>query len=81
MVKKVNAIKTNDISDLDKKADYDTKISVIEKKILDDDHGEYITTQEFNKSTADNFAARLKQGNLASKNDIADFVKKKLIIR
>ena len=81
MVKKVNAIKTTDISDLDKKADYDTKISEIEKKILDDDHGEYITTQEFNKSTADNFAARLKQANLASKNDIADFVKKNLIIR
>ena len=27
--------------------------------------------------TQDNFTARLKQVNLASKNDIADFVKKK----
>ena len=26
--------------------------------------------------TSDNFAARLKQANLASKNDITDFVKK-----
>ena len=38
-------------------------------------HDEYITTQEFNKLTADNFAARLRQLNLASENDIADFVK------
>ena len=35
------------------------------------------TTQEFNKLTSENFTARLKQGNLGSKNDIADFVKKK----
>ena len=36
----------------------------------------YITTQEFNRLSADNFIARLKQGNLASKNDIANFIKK-----
>ena len=35
----------------------------------------YITTQEFNKLTADNFAARLKQANVANKYDIADFAK------
>ena len=29
-----------------------------------------------NKLTADNFGRRLKQANLASKDDIADFVKK-----
>ena len=44
-------------------------------KITDHDHDKYITTQEFNKLTADNFAARLKQEDLTSKNDIADFVK------
>ena len=57
-----------------KKKDYNTKINEIEKKITD--HDRYITTQEFNKLTAKNFAARLKQVNLASKNDIVSFVKK-----
>ena len=33
------------------------------------DHVKYITTPEFNKSTADNFAARLKQTNLVSQTD------------
>ena len=36
----------------------------------------YINTQEFNKLTADNFTARLKQANIASKNDISNFVNK-----
>ena len=36
------------------------------KKILD--HGKYITTQEFNKLAQENFATRLKQAFLASKN-------------
>ena len=31
------------------------------------DHAEYITTQNFNKLTAESFAARLKQTNLESK--------------
>ena len=30
------------------------------------------------KLTAENFTARLKQGNLSSNNDIANFVKKKI---
>ena len=47
----------------------------IEKKITDNDVGEYISNQEFKKLTIDNFASRLKQANLASKNDTADFVK------
>ena len=47
--KKVNAIQTTDTSDLVKKADYNTKIGEIEKKILDHDHSnKYITTKEFN---------------------------------
>ena len=37
LVKKVNAIKTFDASDLVKKADYNTRIENIEKKIPDDD--------------------------------------------
>ena len=35
-----------------------------------------ITTPEFNKLTAENVAARLAQANLASKNNIANFIKK-----
>ena len=47
--KKVNAIQTTDTSDLVKKADYNTKIGEIEKKILDHDHSnKYIPTKEFN---------------------------------
>ena len=58
-----NEIKTIDTSDLVRKASNDTKIGEIERKILDNDHGEYITTQEFNTLTPDNFASRLKQAN------------------
>ena len=47
------------------------------KKIYDQDHTKYITTQEFNKLTSDNLTARLKQANLGIKNDFANFVKKK----
>ena len=36
----------------------------------------YILTQEFNKVTIKNFAARLAKENLASKNHIAALVKK-----
>ena len=59
-----------------KKTDYKAKISEIENKKNDHDHAKYITTQVFNKLTADTFTARLKQTNLASKNDIANLVKK-----
>ena len=52
------------------------KLINLEKKSTDRNHGEYITTKEFNKLLADNFAARLKQANLAYKNDIANFAKK-----
>ena len=77
LVKKVNVIQAIDTSNLVEKTDYNTKIIEIEKKITDHDHSnKYITTQKFNRLTADNFAAGLKQANLASKNDIADFVKK-----
>ena len=58
------------------KTDYNTKICEIGKKITDDNHDRYITTPEFNKSTAEIFDLRLKRENLASKRDIANFVKK-----
>ena len=45
----------------------DTKISEAEDKILN--HEKYITTPEFNNMTTGNFAARLKQAHLVSKND------------
>ena len=59
LVKNVDAIETTDTSNLVKKADYDIKIDEIEKKIPN--HEIYITTQEFNKLTTNNFAARLTQ--------------------
>ena len=60
--------KIPNVSNLVKKTDYNTKISEIENKITTDhDHDKYITTQEFNKLRLENFTARLKQANLASK--------------
>ena len=78
LVTKVNTINTTDTSDLVKKADYDIKIAEIEKKITDHDHSSrYITTQQFNKLTAENFTAKLTQAHLANKADIADLTKEK----
>ena len=39
------------------------------KKLTDHKHGKYITTEEFNKLTAENFSARLLQANLKTKTD------------
>ena len=61
--------KIPNVSNLVKKTDYNTKINEIEKKITDHDHDKYITTPEFNKLTAENFAARLAQANLVTKTD------------
>ena len=44
-----------------------TKISKVENKIPDS--SKYITTQEFNKLTAEKIAARLKQVNVVFKTD------------
>ena len=75
MVKTFNAIQTSDTSNLVKKTGNDTTISKNEKKITDhDDNNKYITTQKFNKLYSENFAARLKQANLATKADITDFL-------
>ena len=51
-----------------------TAVTAVENKIPD--HSKYVTTPEFNKITAESFTARLAQVNLASKNDIANFLKK-----
>ena len=63
-----------------KETGYNTKISEIEKKPFDYDHDTYITTSEFNKLTAENVAARLAQANLASENDVANFVKRQILM-
>ena len=74
LVIKVNAIQTIDTSDLVKKVQCSTKIHKIENKIPNQD--KYVTTPELNKLTKENSTERLKQANLAIKNDIVDFVKK-----
>ena len=58
-------IKIPDTSSLVTTTVLNTKISEVENKILS--HDKYITTPEFNKLTAENFAARLKQANLLTK--------------
>ena len=44
-----------------------TKISEVENKIPN--NSKYIATQKFNKLSAENLAARLKQADLVNKND------------
>ena len=44
-----------------------TKNSEVENKVSD--NSKYITTQKFNKLTAEDFAVRLKQADLVSKTD------------
>ena len=52
-----------------KSTDCDTTVIEIENKITDHDLAKYITTQEFNKLTAETFKKRLKQANSVSKTD------------
>ena len=47
------------VSNLVNETDYNTKINEIEKKIIDHNHDKYLTTPEFKKLTAENFAARV----------------------
>ena len=62
--------KIPNVSYLVKKTDYNAKISEIENKTTTDhDLDKYITTQEFNKLTTENFAAILGQADLANKNE------------
>ena len=58
-----------DVSNLVKKADYDSKNSEIETKDTDRDHDKYITTPEFNNLAGRVFTARLAQTNLITKTD------------
>ena len=74
MVKKISAIQTIDISNLVEKADYNTKIEEIKKKIPD--NAIYVTTQRFSKSTADIFTALPKEAKLATRRDISSVVEK-----
>ena len=74
LVNKTNNISATDTSNLVKKTDYNiTKVIEIENKINDHDHAKYITTQEFNKLTSENFTAGLPQPNLASENELLIF--------
>ena len=47
-----------------------------QKITTDHDHDKNITNQEVNKLSSEYFTARLKEANLASKNYIANLVKK-----
>ena len=68
--------KMSNVSNLFKKTDYATEVSEIENKITTDhDHNKYFTTQDYNKVTLAIFTARLALAYLASKSDIANFVK------
>ena len=61
-----NENKITNVSNLVKKADYNTKISETKKKITDHDHDKYISVPEFNELTAEKFTPTLKQVNLTS---------------
>ena len=62
-------IKIPSVSSLVKKTDYNTKITEIEKKLTDHNHGKYTTTPEFNALSASVFNARLSQAKLITKTD------------
>ena len=57
------------VSTLVKKTDYDTKVGKLEKTLTDHKQYNYITTPEFNKLTAEHFAARLRKAKLITKTD------------
>ena len=61
--------KIPNVSRLVKKADYNRKITEIEKKLTDHNHDKYITNPEFNTIATDAFNARLAQANLITKKD------------
>ena len=64
--------KITDVSSLDKKKkkkESGKKITEIEKKLTDHNHGKYITSPEFNTLAANVFNSRLAQANLITKTD------------
>lgn len=46
------------------------------KKKIDHDYEIYITTQQLNKLTKENFTARLKEAKIATKAHIVDLMRK-----
>ena len=68
------------VNKLARKPDCNTKISEIENEINYHDHDKYIASPEFNNLTAETFAARLKQTNLASESDIVYFIKRQTLV-
>ena len=68
---KINEIKTK----IPNVTNLATALTAVENKIPN--HDKYITTPEFNTLAAQNYTSRLAQANLASKNDIANLVKKR----
>ena len=76
LVENVDAVQTTDTSNLiKKKADYNTNIDEIEKKILEHNYEKDVITQEFNKLMSGNIATRFAQAKLATKADIYALVK------
>ena len=64
-----------------KKTDYSTRISEIVNKVTTDhDHDKHVTTQEFNKLTAEHFTARLAQAKLAWKMILLILCKRQILI-
>ena len=61
--------KIPNVSSLVKKADYNTKVTEIQKNITDHNYDKYIDTPEFNKFTAEFFDTRLARSNLVTKAD------------
>ena len=61
-----------DVSNLNKKTDYSTKVTEIENKLSNHNHDKYIDPPEFNKLAANVFNARLAQANLVTKTDFDD---------
>ena len=64
--------KIPNVSRLVKKADYNRKITEIEKKLTDHNHDKYITTPKFNKLSAEVFNARLTRANLVTETGFDD---------
>ena len=58
-----------DVSSFVKKANFDRKISELEKKLTDHNHDKYIATPELNTLAVSVFNARLVQVNLITKTD------------
>ena len=64
--------KMNMLAIQSKKLTITQKLMKLKRIETDHDHSnKYITTTEFNNLVSENFAAQLKQANLASKSDIA----------